>query len=412
MRFAFTFLLLALPGSVWAASPNPADLVPAPEVQVKCRALVRQLGSDDFEEREDAQKQLAALGRLARPALLDGAAESDDPEVRSRCGQLLPKATELDFQAKLDTFLADADGKYDHDLPGWRAFRAAACDEWSVLGLTVSADRTRQKTAREVFVSLLATRGNRTLIRAVDESRFELGERVVARKLELYEARYGPGAVADRRTATFEDVVALIFAEGVAGSQYLPRRASSVSSLMTQVGYPSAARGNDDKSKVYTALVVAWLNTRTDAREMTDAMTVATRFDLPDQVAKLAAGVITTPGVTSAVRGRAVSNLVNYGSARHIPLLAKAANDANVVYTIVGGADRPNYEVQLRDIVLGISLSLSGQKFADYGFSDRYETTSGFETSSYSHTRYYFEDDAARTKALAKWAEWRKTGGK
>jgi hypothetical protein len=33
----------------------------------------------------------------------------------------------------------------------------------------------------------------------------------------------------------------------------------------------------------------------------------------------------------------------------------------------------------------------------------------GSESSSYSHTRYYFADDEARKKALAKWTDWRKS---
>src|SRR4051794_3874459 len=99
--------LFAAAGWSRAASPNPDDLVATPELQVKARALVRQLGSDEFSAREDAQKQLAALGRLARPALVAGVNTSPDPEVRLRCAELLPAATALDNRAKIDTFLAD-----------------------------------------------------------------------------------------------------------------------------------------------------------------------------------------------------------------------------------------------------------------------------------------------------------------
>jgi hypothetical protein len=59
-------------------------------------------------------------------------------------------------------------------------------------------------------------------------------------------------------------------------------------------------------------------------------------------------------------------------------------------------------------VALGISLLLSGQKLADYGFSDRYQGVAGYDDRDYMHTRYYFADDEARKKALAKWADWRK----
>lgn len=411
MRFALA-LILATPALTRAASPDPADLVPTPEVQVRCRALVRQLGNEDYEQREDAQKKLSALGRFAHGALIAGVTESDDPEIRTRCGQLLPKAAEADFQARLETFLADPTGRYEHDVPGWKAFRTIACDEWRLFGVAVSADRSLEKAAKEVFVELMATRANRELVRAVDGSPLVLGERVVARKLELYEARYPSGGPSKGRTATVDEVAALTFAEALAGTQYVPRRAVSVSYLINLSGFDTAARAGDDKAKVYTALAVAWLNSRTDPREMTDAMNLAARLGMTDRAADLAARVLITPGVTSIVRSRAVSTLSSYGTKKHIVILDRAANDANVVYSIVKSPALPTYEVQLRDIALGLSLVFTEQKLSDYGFSDRYATVNGFENASYSHTRYYFEDDGSRKKAFEKWAEWRKANDK
>ena len=386
-----------------AASPDPADLVPTPEVQVKCRALVRQLGSEDFEEREDAQKQLAAFGRSARAALLDGVNTSPDPEVRTRCAQLLPAANALDTQAKLETFLADTTGQYEHELPGWKTFRAAVCNEWSFCGQTLWSDRALQKAARQIFVDMISTRDNRRLILAVDGSRLELTELVVARKLDLYEHR----SRGEGREPTLDEIAALLFADSRVGSQYIPRRAASMSYLLSGSGFTSAVRGADEKGKVYRAIAVAWLDSRNEPREMYSAMSVATGLDLNDQAAGLAARLLTMPGVTATYRSRAATNLVYYGSAKHIPLLAKAMTDTNVVYT-VQLADLATHEVQVRDVALGISIVLAGQKLVDYGFTDRHAGVAGYETQSYSYTRYYFADDAARKKALTKWTDWRK----
>ena len=389
-----------------AAPPDPGDLVPTPEVQVRCRALVRQLGSEEYEEREEAQKRLAALGRSARAALLDGVSTSPDPEIRTRCAQLLPTASALDAQAKLETFLADADGRYEHDLAGWKRFRAVACDQWTFCGHTLWSDPAREKAARQIFVDMLATQANRRLLLAIDGSRLELTELVVARKLELYERRGFRGEGIGREL-TLEEVGALLFADSRVGSQYIPRRSASVSSLMSGSGFTAAARGADEKGKVYRAIAVAWLDSRNEPREMYSAMSVASTLDLNDQAAGLAARLLTMPGVTAMYRSRAASNLVYYGSAKHIPLLAKALDDANAVYTVLL-ADLSTHEVQLRDVALGISIVLAGQKLVDYGFTDRYAGVAGYETQSYSYTRYYFADGAARKKALTQWADWRK----
>ena len=170
-----------------AASPNPDDLVAPAEVQVKARALVRQLGSDDYSEREDAQEQLAALGRLARPALLVGAATtSPEPGGPAPVRRTPPAANALDIKAKLETFLADTNGEYEHDLPAWKTFRGAVGSEWSFLGRTLWADRELDRAAREVFVELVAAPDNRRLLMAVDGSRLVLTDTVVARRQELY----------------------------------------------------------------------------------------------------------------------------------------------------------------------------------------------------------------------------------
>ncbi|MBN9118295.1 MAG: hypothetical protein J0I06_03895 [Planctomycetes bacterium] len=394
-----------------AASPNPEDLVPTPEVRVKCRALVRQLGSEDFTEREDAQKQLAALGRSARPALLAGANTSSDPEVRARCAQLLPAANALDLQAKLETFLADTDGRYEHDLAAWKTFRAVVCNEWSFCGHTLWSDRALERAARQVFVEMVATHANRRLLMAVDGSRVELTELVVARKMDLYGQR-GLRGEGDGRPLTLDEMAALLFADSRVGSQYIPRRSVSIGSALSGSGFVSAARGGDDKAKVYRAIAAAWLDSRNEPREMTSAMSVASSLDLNDQAAGLAARLFSMPGVTALVRGRAASNLVSYGGKKHIPLLEKALADTVVVASVRPAAPTDGagelYEVQVRDVALGVAIALAEQKPEDYGFTDRYAGVPGYENRYYAHTRYYFADDAARKKAFAKWAEWRK----
>ncbi len=410
MRRLALALLFATAAPARAASPNPDDLVPTPEVQVKCRALVRQLGSDDFEEREAAQKQLAALGRIARPALFAGATASPDQEVRSRCAQLLPRATELDLRAKLETFLADTDARYEHDLPAWRAFRRVVCNEWSVGGHTVWSDRAREKAARQVFAEMLVSHANRRLLFAIDGSRLELTELVVGRKLDLYDQRYRRGDDTAREP-TLDEVATLLFADSRVGSQYIPRRGGSVTTfLLSGSGFSAAARAGDEKGKVYRAIAAAWLDSRNEPREMSSAMTLALNLDLPDQAVGLAARLFAMPGTTAMIRGRAAGNLVNYGTKKHIPLLEKALADPFVVASVrvglVEGADPLVYEIQVRDVALAVSIQLAGQNPTAYEFTDR-SPDAGFDRYS-PHTRFYFTDDEARKKAFAKWAEWRK----
>src|SRR5262245_61895325 len=72
--------------------PNPKSLEIPDEELSKARELVQKLGSETYADREEAERELAQMGRLARPALLNGVNTEPNPEIRARCNTLLPKA--------------------------------------------------------------------------------------------------------------------------------------------------------------------------------------------------------------------------------------------------------------------------------------------------------------------------------
>ncbi len=51
--------------------------------------LIRQLGSDDFDEREAASRALKAVGEFAREALLKATSADNDAEVKGRAEKLV-----------------------------------------------------------------------------------------------------------------------------------------------------------------------------------------------------------------------------------------------------------------------------------------------------------------------------------
>ncbi len=70
---------------------QPGTTLPAPTPdQIQ---LVQKLGSEKFQDREDAQEKLEKMDTEAYRALFDGATKDPDPEIRSRCSQILPKVT-------------------------------------------------------------------------------------------------------------------------------------------------------------------------------------------------------------------------------------------------------------------------------------------------------------------------------
>ncbi len=94
-----TFLLLtnqAFPRRAWGQDPpkgpmekKDADGKKEPADEKSIRALIAQLGDNSFDKREDADKQLAAIGEPALSLLEKTSRDNSDAEVRYRAGQLI-----------------------------------------------------------------------------------------------------------------------------------------------------------------------------------------------------------------------------------------------------------------------------------------------------------------------------------
>jgi hypothetical protein len=98
---------------LWAA-PKPGD-AGTPEFE-KATTLVKQLASPRFADREAAVKQLVAMEAAAIPALTNGSRGADE-EVRNRCLSSLMQIRQIARNRRLEAYLADREGKQQHDLP-------------------------------------------------------------------------------------------------------------------------------------------------------------------------------------------------------------------------------------------------------------------------------------------------------
>jgi hypothetical protein len=75
-----------------AIAPTIASTVVSADVT----KLINQLGSDDADDRDSAQKKLVDMGRPAIPALKKAAESSEDPEIRSRAAAALAQLKDHD----------------------------------------------------------------------------------------------------------------------------------------------------------------------------------------------------------------------------------------------------------------------------------------------------------------------------
>src|SRR5262245_44813801 len=131
MRTLLAILIFLSPMPALAAEPDRA------------RDLVQALGNREYRTREEAMRELLALGRAAYPALVAGSNDKN-AEVRSRSRKLLNDVFDLELKARIEAFAADTDGEQKHDLPGWERFR-------QMFG--------QERAARELYLAMVRADG-------------------------------------------------------------------------------------------------------------------------------------------------------------------------------------------------------------------------------------------------------------
>ncbi len=393
---------LAVPATAAPPSPDPKSLAVPPEELSKARELVRKLGSEVFVEREDAERDLAAMGRAARPALLDGVSVDPDPEIRARCRTLLPKATAAEMKVRLETFLADTEGKYEHDLPGWNKLRAVVRGDWTMLGWTFTARPGADKAARELFVEFLNAPGGRKLLTALGAGATDLGSVVAAMKQELYNMRLSRAGNVPRNPTVME-VAVVMFADSQTKFQGGPRN-TVFSSVMSTSGVIQAAQGTDDKSAGLRAVLGAWIDSRTDPYEMYSAMNLAVNAGHNDVAGRVAVRLLSSAAAPAVYRGYAFNTLARIKSKEHLPAVEKLLGDETVATTISTNINGKLVQTKITvgDMALSAAVLMTGQKLEDYGIEDRLKGS----PTSISYTRYILPEEK-RKDAAEKWKAWR-----
>ncbi|MBX9585289.1 MAG: hypothetical protein K2X87_33705 [Gemmataceae bacterium] len=403
-------LAAAVAGAAGASSPDPKDLaVPYPELE-KARVLVRALGSEAFRDRERAERELAGMGRLARPVLAEAAGTDPNPEVRVRATRLLPRAEAADLQARVDTFLADADGKYDHDLPGLALFRKH-----------VGTDRA----ARELFAEVVKGRPNLDLLAAVGASAEDGGRAIADRRVGLFLAqhpqsfnRFAPPGAARPQFPTVPDVAALLVAETAVPAADIPRPGpfqylTAASFLSTPAA--AAAIANPDTAAhgaAFRTALARWLDTRTaptDLDNLGQAQVAQLLRQVPEMTALLRR-TVTTPGVQGWARGQAVGFLVQRGGAAERPFLKSLLKDETPVATVWLGNNPQGVVVQascqLRDLALGVLLMLDKQDLKEFGYSVPQGTMANLQNvQNGGGANFGFTTDEKRAAAHRLWAD-------
>jgi hypothetical protein len=331
--------------------------------------LVRRLGDDSYEAREQAAERLLELGASARPAL-EAATADDDLEIALRARLLL----ETLALRELDDRLADlrAGKAVDRSgLPLWKLWVKAAGDDAASATLYAEA----VAAAPELFVAASAD----------PESE---GSRRTAEWLVVQQGRIAAGG-----DAKADFAAAVLFLGGMPQLRVEGLSVAPVAQLLRTRPEVREAFGAGDRAGPLGRLLVHWVRRKGNRYQL--------RLLEELKVAGAAAAAIEIAGETGEsahLRGSALLVAGRTGDPSLLPSLVRFLDDETTVGNYTSAGVRST--TRLGDVALAAAVRLTGQNAEEYGFAHQ---AAGVTTSA---TLCGFTDDKKREAALRRWKEW------
>ena len=404
-------VLLAAATPVTAASPDPASLRVPPEEVARARALVRRLGSEVFRERDDATRELAAMGRRALGAL-DEARGDPDPEVSARVGHLRPRATLDEMAARVASFLADGGGRFEHDIPAWPRFRAALGDDLAARALFT--ELVGDPANFEVLTQLggapaALTPGLTALAGGPATLRVEAGPpqalrlALAARRQQLQPllARDGVG-----RPPTPAEFALMLLAESCDPTPEPPFNGATFNTRQHfyAPGVREAVAGTQRHSAALRTLTWLWIDARPAATAVTLGLGLHLRLD-PARLAAYAARSLRLPTVNVYDRVTAIVAVGQAGNPEHLGALTAVFADDRAFFkqANIGG-----FDIRVCDFALATALQFTDQRPEDYGMTAHAPAPQPARPAG--SMAFYFKSDAggaAQEKSRVAFGKWR-----
>ena len=370
-----SLLLACFQAGILLAVDEPAT----PEEITK---LVGQLGDDSFRLREQAHRELLAIGLPARTALARGL-RNPDLEIRLRARRLLAQVVEEEFEGRLAAFIADVNGKKDHQLPGWKRYRD-------------SVGNTRM--ARTLFVTMI--REEISLLQA-----FETGKQLEQRFSDRVKTMQPYSSInsSGPRVTTSSSLATMLFLVSQPELTVDQVTHQQIFSLLQYTGTRNMLKGSPYRDLLFEMLG-GWV--RKLDKQLPNAyypLMIALNYDMKEagfEVAKKHLGNTTS---SSSAQQYAIMVIARFGSAKDIDLLVPQLQNTSVCHTWSNPQIKKGViKTQVRDVALVMMLEMTKQNHQKYGFTllQRNPTTvfHGYTCG--------FVDESDRDKALQMWNAW------
>jgi hypothetical protein len=378
----FPTLLLS---GLFALAPAKPD-VPATEQAAR---LVAQLADPSFRVREQAAKELVALGGPAIEALRKGL-QHPDAEVADRCRKLIPQALDLHLREQIDVFLAKPNGPIPEDLPGIGRWLKSVGDS---------------PESRQLYARML--REQRGILVEFEQDRSKAPARFRAFMQEIYNRSRAVSGEIRKDLITYSELLLFFFASGDPDLRHDSANGPTTTSYVqsSAILNSTLVQGmltGDTSSDATKKLFLCWLEREKHATLLRRGFGLAGQTELRE-AAPIALKAITDKGTIASTRGAILMAAAKLFGKEHLKDLTVLMSDQTLLVksTNVNGQST---SAELRDVALGVALQASGQKPADYGF-ERFPATPPSPTG-YVSPMIYALTDQQRVAAFEKWKQW------
>ena len=384
----FLSILLAVDATAAQNNTQNSSALPASHDSVK--KLVQQLGSEDYQLRLAAEKQLFDLGA---PSIgpLKQARKDGDCEIRLRSRRLLARVLRKDHELRTEQFLAST-GTEEFGLTGWQEFSSIAGTESAARRLFVSM----HDTEKEFFQ---AWRTNADNLQQAGDSVLNKVPKISGANIlpTLAVALFAKTREQDgSKTAASEDDVLL----------EIENHQSNIANLLDGEGARVAqvikASG---EWTAFRRLIVRWLKSLPGSTlGKTIKMRIAKRFDLLEFVDEIATS-LGDAEVAVEVRAEAIAFVAGTRRPEFIERMQSLLHDQTVLGSFDSGLSKNHkLEVRISDIALAGVVFIAEKPFSEFGFEHYRGLPDEFITLSQAG----FASEEKRQLSRNKWNDCKK----
>ena len=343
--------------------------------------LLRQLGADSYQARNDAMAELIAAG----PAVVvdvRAATSSTDAEVQYRAERILREIDRNLLADRREVFLSGDTSQLKQNLPSWQR----------LAGLTGNT-----KAARQLFLRMQVEA--QPLLDAVESDPPKCSGLIT----EVYQThsqsrRFGGQGI------TAGVLEAALFVASDDSVQLDTNAQSQIASLLSQ----SISTMEKEDDAVRRVLGQFFARARSfDVARVYQLLNPALQSGCPEGV-DLALKVMGDGryGRHNNYVAQGLLTIGAVGGKEHLSQVERRIGNSNSIGHL--RSKDGTSAVKLGDVALAMCIVLTDQKLKDYGFKDASEG----RPSSLNFQPYGFRDDESRKKAVEKWRQWRSSQAK